>query len=220
MLTLFGNLDSGNVHKVQMLLYAQGIPFRRVDVRQDRGQPRDPRFLAINPMGKVPALLFDDGDMLSDSGALLYHFASGTGFWPGDRRAQAEVLRWMFFEQYSHEPALAVLRYLKRFAPPESVEPGRIGDLEERSRFVLGVMEHRLRDADWIAAPGPTIADLALYPYTRLAPEAGLDQAAWPGVTRWLRRVEALPRHLPVYADAAHEVVAFEDYFGAASTPL
>lgn len=215
MLTLFGNLDSGNVHKVQMILHLRQIPFRRVDVRQDKGQPRDPRFLAVNPMGKVPAARFDDGDTLSDSGALLFHFAEGTGLWPHDRRAQAEVLRWMFFEQYSHEPALAVLRYLKRFAAPEDVDAHRIADIEQRSRFVLDVMEQRLRERDWIAGAAPTIADLALYPYTHLAPETGFDLAAWPHVGAWLARIAAMPRHLPVYADAAHEVMAFEDYFAS-----
>lgn len=216
--TLFGNLDSGNVHKVQMILHAREIPFRRVDVRQDRGQPRDPRFLAINPMGKVPAMRLDNGDRLSDSGALLFYFADGTELWPGDRRAQAEVLRWMFFEQYSHEPALAVLRYLKRFAVAEDVDARRIADLEARSRFVLDVIEQRLSAADWIAGPTPTIADLALYPYTHLAPETGFDLAEWPGTAQWLCRVEAMPRHLPLYADAAQETVSFEDYFGATTS--
>ena len=217
MLTLFGNLDSGNVHKVQMILHARNIGFRRVDVRQDQGQPRDPRFLAVNPMGKVPALRFDDGDVLSDSGALLFHFAAGTELWPTERRTQSEVLRWMFFEQYSHEPALAVLRYLRRFASGQDADARRIGDLEDRSQFVLNVIEQRLRDNDWIAAATPTIADIALYPYTRLAPEAGLALDPWPNVVRWLVRIEALPRHLPVYADAAAEVATFEDYFGAAT---
>jgi glutathione S-transferase len=217
LLTLFGNLDSGNVHKVQMILHARDIRFRRVDVRQDRGEPRDPRFLAVNPMGKVPALRFDDGDVLSDSGALLFHLADGTGLWPRERRGQAEVLRWMFFEQYSHEPALAVLRYLKRFASPQDTDARRVADLEDRSQFVLGVLEQRLRDRVWIAAETATIADIALYPYTRLAPEAGLALDPLPNVMRWLGRIEALPRHLPVYADAAAEVVTFEDYFGTAT---
>jgi len=217
MLTLFGNLDSGNVHKVQMILHARGIPFRRVDVRQDRGQPRDPRFLALNPMGKVPAVRFENGDVLSDSGALLFHFAEGTGLWPAERRRQAEVLRWMFFEQYSHEPALAVLRYLMRFAPDTAARANRIAELRERSRFVLGVLDERLAAQSWIADDEPTIADLALYPYTRLAGEIGLDPGAWPALSRWLSRVESLPWHLPVYTDAAAEVVAFEDYFGSAA---
>ena len=99
MLTLFGNIDSGNVHKVQMIFSRLGLPFRRVDVRQDQGEPRDARFLAINPMGKVPAVRLLDGDILSDSGAILFYFLSGTALWPDVRRDQAEVRRWMFFEQ-------------------------------------------------------------------------------------------------------------------------
>jgi glutathione S-transferase len=220
MLALFGNLDSGNVHKVQMILYARGMPFRRVDVRQDRGQPRDARFLALNPMGKVPAVQFDDGDMLSDSGALLFHFADGTHLWPSSRRAQAEVLRWMFFEQYSHEPALAVLRYVKRFMPRDPATAVRVAELEAKSRFALGVLESELQRRQWIAGTeGPTIADMALYPYTRLAPEVGLEIRAWPGVAAWLGRVEALPRHLPLYTDGAREVIGFEDYFAGFASP-
>lgn len=213
MLTLFGNLDSGNVHKVQMILHARDIPFRRVDVRQHRGQPRDPRFLALNPMGKVPAVRFDDGDVLSDSGALLFRFAAATPLWPDAVRDQAEVLRWMFFEQYSHEPALAVWRYLMRFDPHADGNGARIADLEPKCRFVLDVMEQRLHHRDWIATGGPTIADLALYPYTRMVGEIGFDVAEWPNVATWLARMDARPRHLPVYADAAAEVTPFEAYF-------
>ena len=215
MLTLFGNLDSGNVHKVQMILFARAILFRRVDVRQDRGQPRDARFLALNPVGKVPAVLFDDGDLMSESGALLFHFAQGTPLWPDDRRIQAEVLRWMFFEQYSHEPALAVMRYLSHFAGDPARYSDRIAELEPKCRHVLGVMEKRLGDHDWIAGVGPTIADLALYPYTRLGDEIGFAAGGSSAIGRWLGRVEALPRHLPVYRDAADETLTFEDYFGA-----
>lgn len=217
MLTLFGNLDSGNVHKVQMLLWARAIEFRRVDVRQDRGQPRDPRFLSLNPMGKVPAVLFDDGDMLSDSGALLFHFAQGTPFWPEAPRRQAEVLRWMFWEQYSHEPALAVLRYVKRFAGDARGTAERIAELEVKCRLALDGLEARLAAQDWIAGDGPTIADLALYPYTRLGAEVGFAMAATSATGRWLARIEAMPRHLPLYRDGAVETVAFEDYFGEAA---
>jgi len=213
MLTLFGNLDSGNVHKVQMILYARGMAFRRVDVRQDRGQPRDARFLSLNPMGKVPAVILADGDVLTDSGALLYYFAEGTALWPKDRRRQAEVLRWMFFEQYSHEPALAVMRYLTRFGGQAPRRDERLAELEPKAVLALDVMQRRLATADWIAGPAPTIADMALYPYTLLAPEIGLDLARWPAVVRWLARLEAGERFLPVYQDAAAEVMAFEAYF-------
>ncbi len=213
MLTLFGNLDSGNVHKVQMILARRGLPFRRVDVRQDRGQPRDPRFLALNAMGKVPALLFEDGDMISDSGALLFHFGHGTPLWPDGARQQTEVLRWMFFEQYSHEPSLAVLRYLRRFS--RDPDAARLADLEQRSRFALGVLDVTLAARDWIAGRDATIADYALYPYTAMAGEIGLEITQWPAVSAWLTRIAALPGFIPIYTDAAAEVVPFESYFGA-----
>ncbi|MGE3915288.1 MAG: glutathione S-transferase family protein [Hyphomicrobiaceae bacterium] len=214
MLTLLGNLHSGNVHKVQMILARRGIPFRRVEVRQDLGQPRDPRFLALNPMGKVPAVLFPDGDVLSDSGALLYYFAEGTPLWPDAKRERAEVLRWMFFEQYSHEPALAVLRYLRRYARAQAVPRERMAELEAKSAFALGVLETRLAAGAWIAGPDATIADYALYPYTCWMEEIGFSRKHWPAINRWLSRVEQLPGFLPLYTDGATEVVDFADYFG------
>ena len=215
MLTLFGNADSGNVHKVQMILSRLSLQFRRVDVRQDQGQPRNARFLAINPMGKVPAVQLSDGDILSDSGAILFYFSSGTPLWPDVRRDQAEVLRWMFFEQYSHEPALAVLRYLKRFAPDPDAQQLRITELVSKSNFVLGVLEKRLAEAEWVAGPAPTIADYALYPYTRWMDEVGFSHDDWPAISVWLNRIQKLPGFLPLYTDAATEIIAFADYFAA-----
>jgi glutathione S-transferase len=213
MLTLFGNIDSGNVHKVQLILSRRGLPFQRVDVRQDQGQPRDARFLAINPMGKVPAVRLADGDILTDSGAILFYFSSGTPLWPEVRREQAEVLRWMFFEQYSHEPALAVLRFLMRYTRDPDVHKHRIAELVSKSTFALGVLEQRLAEADWITGPALTIADYALYPYTRWIDEVGFLHSDWPAIGRWLNRIEKLPRFLPLYTDAAMQVISFADYF-------
>jgi glutathione S-transferase len=218
MLTLFGNVDSGNVHKVQMILSRLGLPFRRVDVRQDRGEPRDARFLTINPMGKVPAVRLADGDVLSDSGAILFYFSSGTALWPDVRRHQAEVLRWMFFEQYSHEPALAVLRYLMRFTPDPGEYQLRFTELVSKSTFALGVLEKRLAEAEWVAGPAPTIADYALYPYTRWMDEVGFSHSDWPAISLWLSRIEKLPGFLPLYSDGATEIIPLADYF--TSQPL
>lgn len=214
MLTLFGNLDSGNAHKVQMILNFRKLDFQRVDVRQDLSHPRDPRFLKICSMGKIPAVMLDDGDVLTESGALLYYFAQDTALWPKDTRTQAEVLRWMFFEQYSHEPAIAVLRYLKRFAAPSEVSAARINELEDKSNSVLDVLDQRLRTTDWVAGSVPTIADLALFPYTRLSGEVGLDvQKQRQAISAWLDRLESIEEFLPVYSDAATEVIDFERYF-------
>jgi len=214
MLTLFGNLDSGNAHKVQMILKFRDLEFRRVNVRQDLGHPRDDRFLKICSMGKIPAVMLDDGDVLTESGALLYYFAQNTPYWPTDARSQAEVLRWMFFEQYSHEPAIAVLRYLKRFAHPKDVSAARITELEARSIFVLDVLEQGLKSKAWITGGMPTIADLALYPYTRLADEVGLNvQSRWQSISDWLDRLQQISGFLPVYSDGAAQVAEFNEYF-------
>lgn len=214
MITLFGNLESGNVHKVQLILARRGLPFRLVDVAQVRGEPRDPRFLALNPMGKVPAVLFDDGDTLSDSGALLFHFAQGTTLWPAAPRTQAEVLRWMFFEQYNHEPALAVIRYLTRYASEPGRHAARVAELMPKAHFALDAMEQRLAQSAWIASDAVTIADYALYPYTRLAVECDIDITRWPQIDRWLGRVEAEPGFVPIYRNAAAETLSFAQYFG------
>ena len=199
-----------------MILYAQRRPFRRVDVRQDLDQPRDPRFLKVNPIGKVPALLLEDGDVLTESGAILFFLARNTQLWPQDPRQQTEALRWMFFEQYSHEPALAVLRYLKLFTKKMQGKATRIKELEKKSRAALDVLEHRLNNSDWMAGSVPTIADYAIYPYTRLAGEISLSLEDWPSISNWLNRFEKLDYFLPIYSDAATEVIAFDEYFAMA----
>lgn len=213
MLTLFGNLDSGNVHKVQMILRRIGRAYRRVDVAQTRGEPRNEKFLAINPMAKVPAVLRDDGRVLTESGAILYYFAQGTRLWPEDVDERTEVLRWMFFEQYSHEPSLAVMRYLRHFVDDPARHADRVVELEPKARHALEVMEMRLRENAWLAADACTIADYALYPYTRTADTVGFEIAEYPGIQSWLARVEAEPEFVPLYRDGAIETLSFAEYF-------
>jgi len=214
-ITLFGNLESGNVHKVQMILRRVGVPFRRVDVSQTRGEPRRPEFLKLNPIGKVPTLLLEDGDILSESGAILYYFAKNTDLWPKDTRSQTEVLRWMFFEQYNHEPSLAVIRYLRNYVEEPQRYAARVKELEPKARHALDVMEGCLKANQWIAAASCTIADYALYPYTRVADEAGFKLASFPAINSWLARVESQSGFLPMRAEGAFEAITFGDYFQA-----
>lgn len=213
MLTLFGNLDSGNAHKVQMILRRIGEVYRRVDVAQTRGEPRDDKFLAVNPMGKVPTVLLEDGRVLTESGAILYYFSQGTSLWPDGIDAQSEVLRWMFFEQYSHEPSLAVIRYLRHFVDDPPRHADRVTELEPKARHALGVMELRLRDYAWLVADACTAADYALYPYTRTADTVGFQITQYPGIGRWLARVEAQPGFIPLYDDGAVETLSIAEYF-------
>jgi glutathione S-transferase len=214
MITLFGNLESGNVHKAQMLLHRQEIPYRRVDVSQPRGEPTRAEFLKINPIGKVPALMLEDGDILTESGAILYYLAQGSKLWPGDRRAQTEVLRWMFFEQYSHEPALAVMRYLIHFAEGPQRSKERLEELKPKAERALMAMEHQLKMWKFVAAETITIADYALYPYTAWAHEAGVDLEDYPAIRRWLLQIESEVLFLPLMRDGAAETIGFAEYFG------
>ncbi len=215
---LFGNLESGNVHKVQLILHRVSVPYRRVEVSQVRGEPRRTEYLRINPMGKVPAVQFDNGDVLTESGALLYWFGRDTSLWPNEERARAEVLRWMFFEQYSHEPNLAGLRYLYRCTSDASGSTSRIIELTTKSHRALQAMESRLARSAWIAGAACTLADYALYPYTKWAHEARVELQPYPSVVRWLSNVEDQPNFIPLREEGASSTATYEEHFGAIST--
>ncbi len=199
MLTLYGDLDSGNVYKARLLLAQLGISYRRVDTTQNRGEPATAEFRAINPIGKIPTLVFDDGRILAESGAILFYFAQGSRFWPEDDWDQAQVLRWMFFEQYSHEPYIAVNRHWKLHLPAaeQAALAERMATNHTRGLQALEVMEQRLSGADWLAAGTYTIADIALFAYTHTAGEGGFDLQPYPGIRRWLVRVRTQPGHIP-----------------------
>ena len=199
MLTLYGDLDSGNVYKVRLLLAQRGVAYRRVDTTQNRGEPATPEFRAINPIGKIPTVVFDDGRILSESGAILFYFAQASRFWPSDAWDQAQVMRWMFFEQYSHEPYIAVNRHWKLHLPQaeQAALAERMAANHARGLQALDIMERQLGGADWLAGGRYTIADIALYAYTHTAGEGGFDLAPYPGITGWLERMASEPRHIP-----------------------
>ncbi len=213
MITLFGNLASGNVHKVQLILRFCNKPFIRVDVSQVRGETGHSSFLGVNPIGKIPAIITESGDVLSESNAILYFFGSDTPLWPEERRVQAEVLRWMFFEQYSHEPTLSVIRYLKNFSDDPGQHSAHIELLVPRAERALDTLENRLKTKIWIAASTCTIADYALYPYTKLANESGFELCGYPAIERWLAQVESQAHFLPLNEEGAAHVATFQEYF-------
>jgi glutathione S-transferase len=204
MLTLYGDLDSGNAYKVRLLLAQLRVPYRRVDTTQNRGEPATAEFRAINPIGKIPAVVFDDGRVLSESGAILFYFAQGSRFWPRGDWDQAQVMRWMFFEQYSHEPYIAVNRHWKLHLPQgeQDALADRIAANHARGLQALSVMEQQLARADWLVA-GYTIADVALYAYTHTAAEGGFDFGPYKGIRRWLDRVRTRPDHIPQMQEEA-----------------
>jgi glutathione S-transferase len=199
MLTLYSQQDSGNCYKVRLLLAQLGRPFRIVDINANDGSTRRPAFLAKNPIGKVPLLEFDDGRRLAESNAILLYLAEGTPFLPGEPFERAKAYEWLFFEQYSHEPAIAVRRSL--IIHPEragEADAARLARLLEAGEWALSVMERRLGEAEWLAGSAYSVADLALYAYTHVAGEGGFDLAGYPAVEAWLARVAAQPSHLPI----------------------
>ena len=190
---LYDFLPSGNGYKVRLLLSQLGVRFTLVEKQIFAGETRTPDFLAINPNGRIPVLELEDGRRLSESDAILFYLAEGTRFLPADRFARAQILQWMFFEQYSHEPYVAVARRLRHMdrkpVPPE---------LTERGHQALGVMERQLVGRTFFVDDVYSIADIALYAYTHVADEGGFDLAGYPAVRAWLARVAAEPGHVPI----------------------
>jgi glutathione S-transferase len=198
MIRLHDNLSSGNGYKVRLLLAQLGAPFERVEYDIDRAETRAPGFLKINPNGRVPVLELEDGRLLPESNAILFYLAEGTQFLPDDRFERAQVLRWAFFEQYSHEPNIASPRYWVHNLP--MTEERRV-TLEPKRRLgyaALEVMEGQLRQNDFFVGGRYTIADIALYAYTHVAHEGGFDLGQFPAVRAWLQRVAAQPGHIPI----------------------
>ncbi|MDE2351033.1 MAG: glutathione S-transferase family protein [Alphaproteobacteria bacterium] len=202
MLALHQMQMSGNCYKVRLAAHQLGIPLKLIDYPLMAGKTRTPEFLAKNPNGRVPLLELDDGRCLAESGAILCYLADGNALLPADKWARAETLQWMFFEQYSHEPYIAVARYWLRYAPAAELEKKRhlVPEWHEKGRAALGVMETRLGRHDWFAGGRYSIADIALYGYSHCAEEGGFDLAGYPAVRAWLARVAAQHNHLAMWA--------------------
>jgi glutathione S-transferase len=193
---LYDFLASGNGYKVRLMLALLGIPFERVELDIVAGATRTPGFLAKNLNGRIPLLELDDGRLLAESNAILFYLAEGTEYLPEERFARAQVLQWMFFEQYSHEPNVATVRFWLHHLEPT---PERRAAIEEKRRLgyaALGVMESHLAERTFFVGERCSIADLALYAYTHVADEGGFDLAPYPAVRAWLARVAARPGHV------------------------
>jgi glutathione S-transferase len=183
---------SGNCYKVRLAAHQLGIPLTLKDYGLHDGSTRTPQFLAKNANGRVPLLELDDGLFLSESGAILWYLSEGTNLQPADKWGRAEALSWMFFEQYSHEPYVAVARFIRAYATPETFEKRKseFPLLMERGNAALGVMQSHLAKHEWFAGGRYSIADIALYGYTHCADEGGFDLSNYPAIERWIARVK------------------------------
>ncbi len=203
MITVHGMGVSGNCHKVRMLLEFLQQPYAWVEVDSAHGATRTPGFLALNPNGKVPTVVLDDGRVLTESNAILYYLAQGTAWFAGDDFERAQALGWMFFEQYSHEPYVAVARFIRGWTDAASERRGtELARCIERGSAALAVMERHLESHAWLSGRGSGIADLALYAYTHCAGDGGFELSRYTRIQRWLAAVEALPHFAPMPAVA------------------
>lgn len=197
-LRLYDYLPSGNGYKVRLLLHLLGRPFELVQMDIMKGETRTPEFLAKNPNGRIPLLELEDGQYLPESNAIMFYLAEGTPFLPEDRLARARVLQWMFFEQYSHEPNIAVVRFWMEHAGMTPEREAQLPAKRAGGYAALGVMEDQLAKSDWFVDNAMTIADIALYAYTHVAHEGGFDLADYPAVRAWLARVARTPGYVPI----------------------
>ena len=196
MFTVYGMADSGNCYKVKLALEQLGKPYRWVEVDSTQGVTRTREFLARNPNGKVPTLQLEDGTYLPESNAILYYLAEGTPLLPADRLGRARALQWMFFEQYSHEPCIAVARFVLRYLPADSPRRAELPRLQERGHQALAVMQQHLAQEAFFAGGRYSVADIALYAYTHAAADGGFDLSRYPAVVAWLARVKEQPKHV------------------------
>ena len=198
MVTIYGMRASGNCYKLQLLLDQLGRAYRWVEVDSAHGATRTPEYLAKNPNGKVPLLELDDGRRLAESDAILCYLAEGSPLLPDDHWLRAQALQWLFFEQYSHEPCIAVARFIRGWLPADHPRQADVPGLLQRGAQALAVMEQHLEQHDWFVGEHYGIADIALYAYTHCAGDGGFDLAVYPAVSAWLERVRRQPGHTPM----------------------
>jgi glutathione S-transferase len=196
---LYNSQVSGNCYKVRLLLAHLGTEYERREVDVVERSNRLELLGDLNPALRVPTLVLDDGRPLAESNAILWYLAQDTRYVPEDPFERAKVLQWMFFEQYSHEPNIAVVRFWVAVAdvpaPDSEIEPRRKAGYQ-----ALDAMERELATREFLVAGQYTIADIALYAYTHVAGEGGFDLSAYPAIGAWLDRVAAQPRHIPISA--------------------
>jgi glutathione S-transferase len=188
-ITVYGTAASGNCHKVKMVLDVTGRSHVWSEIDVMKAETRTPEFLRLNPNGKVPVVVLDDGSTLAESNAILWYFGEGTALIPSDRLQRARMLQWMFFEQYTHEPAIAVARFIRVFQ--QRADDPRLPELLARGHRALGVMEQHLAAHPFFSGDTVGLADLALFAYTHRAADGGFDLTSYPAIGAWLVRCRA-----------------------------
>lgn len=189
---IYGDVKSGNCYKLKLLCALLSIEHDWVAIDILQGETRSDHFLSLNPNGQIPVCVTDDGAVLTQSNAILFYLAEGSRYWPDERLAQTRVLEWQFFEQYSHEPSIAVARFIKLYqGMPENRRDEHQDKLKAGYR-ALDVMQARLQNRDFLATDDCSLADISLYAYTHVAHEGGFDLSAYPAISSWIARIQGL----------------------------
>lgn len=196
MYKLYDFLPSGNSYKIRLLLNLLDIAFTRIDVNILERETRTPEFLQKNPNGKIPLLEISPNKFLAESNAILYYLSQGTDYFPRNNYEQAQVMQWLFFEQYSHEPNIATARYwISILKQPEQYQE-QLNHKQRLGYAALNVMETHLSSHNFLVGQNYSIADIGLYAYTHVAEEGGFDLTKFPAILAWFKRIEVNPRHI------------------------
>ncbi len=200
MIVLYDSPVSGNCYKVRLLLAHLGVAYERRAVDVVDRSTRPALLGGLNPALRVPTIVLDDGRPLGESNAILWYFGDGTRFVPADRYERTQVLQWQFFEQYDHEPSIAVVRFWLAYSGQPEAYADRVESRRIAGDRALDAMERHLEGRDWLVGGGMTLADISLYAYTHVAHEGGFDLASRPAIRAWLERVAAQPGHVTIDA--------------------
>ena len=203
MLTVYGDILSGNCYKVKWVLHALAIPHQWHHIDILAGGTQTASFLALNPNGKVPLLVIDQDSVLWESNAIINYLAEGSALLPSTPFARAQVLQWQFFEQYSHEPFIAVARYIKTFLNLPDSKRSEYEAKQAGGHKALKLMNSHLEKHDFFVNNQLSLADISLFAYTHVAPEGGFDLEPYPFIRRWLERISNRPEHLAMKAEHA-----------------
>ena len=200
MVKLYEYASSGNCYKIRLLLNQLGIAYERVPTDILKGESRTPEFLEMNPLGKTPVLEVKPGQYLAESNAIITYLGDGTDFFPTDRWERAQVMQWLFFEQYSHEPNIATVRFWILHNNQSELAQKReiIAQKQQLGYAALQVMENHLAKHDYFVSNRYSIADIALYAYTHVAHEGGFDLIKFPAILAWFDRIVQQPDHLTI----------------------
>ena len=198
--TLYGDAQSGNCYKIILLASLLDLPYQWQPVDILAGETQKESFTTLNPAGQIPVIELESGEYLAESNAIIQYLANGTTWWPVERLAQAQVLKWMFFEQYSHEPYIAVARFIRHYQgmPAERLEEFK--SKQAGGIKALNTMEQQLSQHHFIAGEKPSIADIALFAYTHVAADGGFELAPYTGIRDWIDRITRMPGFIEIGA--------------------